>query len=105
MFEEGSAANRQTAVQVSPREGAAAADASETRPANTSGGPGAAAVSPAAPASGPNRPSATRQQISRFCSAVRVGTPIACGPEQAMHSARACIRANEAIKQQARLAV
>ena len=105
MFEEGSASSRPTAVQVSPRDGAPAADASETRPANTSSGPSAAAVSPAAAASGPNRPSATRQQISRFCSAVRVGTQVACGPEQAMHSARACIRANEAIKQRARLAV
>jgi hypothetical protein len=30
---------------------------------------------------------------------------VACGPEKAMDSARACIRANEAIKQKARLAV
>jgi hypothetical protein len=30
---------------------------------------------------------------------------VACGPEAAMHSARACIRANEAIQKQTRLAV
>ena len=104
LLEEGSAANRQTTVQVTPRDSGPAADASETRPGNTSAA-SAAAATPSAPAAGPGRPAATRQQISRFCSAVRVGTPVACGAEAAMHSARACIRANEAIQKQARLAV
>ena len=103
MFEEGTAANRQTTVQVSPRESGPSAESSETRPAHTSAA-SAAAPSPA-PTTGPGRPAATRQQISRFCAAVRVGTPLGCGPEEAMHSARACIRANEAIKKQTRLAV
>jgi predicted dehydrogenase len=101
LFEEGADAARQTGVQVSSRDNAPAADASETRPGNTSSAP-AAAATPASPA---NRPSATRQEISRFCSAVRVGTPVACGPREAMHSARACIRANEAIQKKARLDV
>ena len=43
--------------------------------------------------------------IQRFCSAVRVGTPLACGPDKAFDSARACIRANEAIKQKTRLTI
>ena len=105
LFEEGAGANRQTGVQVSSRENAPAADASETRPANTS----SSATPTAAPAGTPGMPaaraSATRQEISRFCSAVRVGTPVACGPQEAMHSARACIRANEAIQQKMRLDV
>jgi hypothetical protein len=41
--------------------------------------------------------------IQRFCAAVRVGTPVSCGPEKAFDSARACIRANDAIKQKARV--
>jgi len=107
LFEEGAAAARQTGVQISPREGVAAAEASETRPGNTSAASVAGAAgmttnagTPAAPA---GRPPATRQEISRFCAAVRVGTPVACGPYEAMHSARACIRANEAIQKKTRL--
>ena len=34
-----------------------------------------------------------------------VGTPLACGPDKAFDSATACIRANDAIKQKARLSV
>ena len=100
LFEEGAAAARQTGVQVSSRENAPAADASETRPGNAS-----AASAPAATTASAARPSATRQEISRFCAAVRVGTPVACGPVEAMHSARACIRANEAIQKKMRLDV
>jgi hypothetical protein len=43
--------------------------------------------------------------IQRFCAAVRVGTPLSCGPDKAFDSARACIRANEAIKQKTRLTI
>ncbi|HXG73028.1 MAG TPA: hypothetical protein VNJ04_20735, partial [Gemmatimonadaceae bacterium] len=38
-------------------------------------------------------------------TAVRGGAPVACGPLEASHSARACIRGNEAIKQKKRLDV
>jgi predicted dehydrogenase len=44
-------------------------------------------------------------EISRWCAAIRTGKPIECGPERAMHSAKACIRATEAIEQQKRLLV
>ena len=104
LFEEGEGAARQTGVQVSSRENAPAADASETRPGNTSSAPTPAAAAGAA-AAGASRAPATRQEISTFCSAVRVGTPLACGPQEAMHSARACIRANEAIQKKMRLDV
>jgi predicted dehydrogenase len=102
LFEEGSAENRETGVQISARDSGPAADSSETRPGNTGGA--ATAVTPA-DAPGGARPAATRQEISRFCAAIRVGTPLACGPREAMHSARACILANEAIQQKARLNV
>jgi predicted dehydrogenase len=46
-----------------------------------------------------------REEISRFCAAVRVGTPLLVGPEQALVSARACIRANESVAQQQRLTI
>ena len=39
----------------------------------------------------------TRREIERFCAAVRVGAPLGCGPEKAIASARACLRANEEI--------
>ena len=57
-------------------------------------------VGPGDPAA---RPSATRLQMRRFCSAIRVGTPLACGPDKAIGSASACIGANEAIKTKARV--
>jgi hypothetical protein len=49
------------------------------------------------------RPLSTRTQIQRFCAAIRVGTPLGCGPDKAFESARACITANEAMKQKTRL--
>ena len=51
------------------------------------------------------RPQATRFQMQRFCSAIRVGTPLACGPDKAFGSARACIRANEAIRTKTRITI
>jgi len=103
LFHEGSAASRQTAVEVSAARGAAA-DTSETRPDTTAPAAGGSATAIAGPPA-TARPSATSEEISRFCAAVRTGTPVACGPREAVHSARACIRANEAIKQQTRLSV
>ncbi|HXG70983.1 MAG TPA: hypothetical protein VNJ04_10300, partial [Gemmatimonadaceae bacterium] len=106
---EGSAAARQTGVQVSPREGVAAAEASETRPGSTAAASKAGAAGmttkSATPLGASARPPATRQELSRFCAAVRGGAPVACGPLEASHSARACIRGNEAIKQKKRLEV
>ena len=61
------------------------------------------AAAPSAAGDPAARPSATRLQMRRFCSAIRVGTPLACGPDKAIGSARACIGANEAIKTRARV--
>jgi predicted dehydrogenase len=99
LFEE-SAAGRQTGVQVTPRDTSGAADASETRPPAAPG-----ATTQVGSTTGSSRPSASRQEISRFCAAVRVRTPLACGPREALHSARACIRANEAVEKGTRLVV
>jgi predicted dehydrogenase len=101
LFEEGGS-GRQTGIDVTPAGKGAAAQSSETMASNTNQGvTRASAPSPAGdPAA---RPSATRLQMRRFCSAIRVGTPLACGPDKAIGSARACIGANEAIKTRTRV--
>ncbi len=42
-----------------------------------------------------DRVSAYGLEIAGFCSAIRTGTPLRCGPERALKSATACILANE----------
>jgi predicted dehydrogenase len=95
LFDE-DAGGRQTAVEVSSTPGGAGVEASETKPANN--GP---ATTAALTSAGPDesvRASATELEISAFCSAIRVGTPLKCGPQRAFESARACIAACETAK-------
>jgi predicted dehydrogenase len=101
VFEEG---NREgaTSIAVAPQTAGPAAVSSETQAANTN--QAAAQASSTTPVAF-ERPRSTRLQIQRFCSAIRVGTPLACGPDKAVDSARACIRANESIQQKARLTI
>jgi predicted dehydrogenase len=101
LFEEGGS-GRQTGIEVTPAGRGAGAQSSETMAANTNQGATRAAA-PSAAGDAAARPSATRLQMRRFCSAIRVGTPLACGPDKAIGSARACIGANEAIKTKARV--
>jgi predicted dehydrogenase len=100
LFEE-EAGKRSTAISVAPRDAGAAALSSETMMGNTNAG-AASAPGAATQATGP-RP--TRVEIQRFCSAIRVGTPLGCGPDKAIGSAVPCIKANEAMKQKTRLKV
>jgi predicted dehydrogenase len=100
LFEE-SSTGRQTGIEVTAAGQAAAAQSSETMAANTNQGAGSATSTASADAA--IRPAATRLQMRRFCSAIRAGTPLACGPEKAMGSARACLAANQAIKTRARV--
>jgi predicted dehydrogenase len=100
-FEEGDREGA-TSISVTPQGNGPAAVSSETQAANTN--QRAAQASTVTPALF-DRPRSTRLQIQRFCSAIRVGTPLACGPEKAFDSARACIRANESINQKARLTI
>jgi predicted dehydrogenase len=104
LFEEGDS-RRPTGIEVTPAATGAVAQSSETMAANTKQ---AGTRSSSSSASGDDttvRPPATRIQMQRFCSAIRVGTPLACGPDKAFGSARACIRANEAIKTKSRVTV
>jgi predicted dehydrogenase len=100
LFDE-EASKRSTAISVSPREGGAVAQSSETMAGNRN----TAGASAAAAASAQAGPRPIRMEIQRFCSAIRTGKPVACGPDKAIASARPCIRANEAIKQKNRLLI
>jgi predicted dehydrogenase len=92
LFNEGDGENaRATTIELTPKANGPALDASESRPANAPSTSNATSVGPG------GRPSATRFEVARFCEAIRVGKPVACGPERALHSARACILANESI--------
>ncbi len=103
LFEEG--APRGTGIEVASRGGAPTAQSSETITGATADplapAAGAAPATPGAAQQAPATPTQrripTRRQIERFCAAIRVGTPLGCGPDRAMASARACIRANEVI--------
>jgi predicted dehydrogenase len=102
LFEEGS--GRRTGVEVTPAGMGPVAQSSETMAANTNqAGARGASTSPGGATT--VRPPATRFQMQRFCSAIRVATPLACGPDKAFGSARACIGANEAIKTKARVRI
>jgi predicted dehydrogenase len=102
LFDEGGT-GAATAVEVAGTAGGAGVEASETKPANNAS-QGARSAVASVDMEG-TRASATELEISAFCSAVRVGTPLKCGPDRAFDSARACIAACEAAKANTRLTV
>lgn len=97
LFEEGGEGGP-TGVEVTQRLNQAVVDSSETRPAAAAGA--AQALTPDV-----QRPAATRQEISAFCSAIRTGSPLACGAQSAYESARACIHGNDAVARKSLLRV
>jgi predicted dehydrogenase len=103
LFDEGTK-KAATSIEVTAKGSGPALEASESRVADAGG---RQAVSNPAAGGGQNldRLAAYRNEISGFCSAIRSGTPLACGPDRAMHSAVACIRAFEAVEQKTRLTV
>jgi predicted dehydrogenase len=101
-FEEGGGGAgeaRGTSVEISGKAGGAAIDASETKAANN----GVPAKSAGTAVGTGKRTEPGELQISGFCSAIRNGTPLLCGPQKAMNSAKACIAGVDAIARQARL--
>jgi predicted dehydrogenase len=97
LFEEG--AGRSTGIDVALKDAEAVVDTTETRPGR---GP--------APLKGDageklDKKLPYRLEVSGFCSAVRTGKPLLCGPERAIHSAKACILANQAVEKRTRLAM
>jgi predicted dehydrogenase len=105
-FPEGDAGHA-TAVEVAAKtSGGAALDASESKPATQSStAPAPATGGASGGGESTERGIASRNEISRWAAAIRTGAPLLCGPEKAIHSAKACIVANEALKTNQRLKV
>ena len=97
LFNEGE--GQSTKVEVSPQTSGPVADASATRATDSPG----RSVAPSG--GGAEKSNAYRLEIAEFCSAVRTGSPIRCGPQKAMRTAIACLTANRAAEQRARLEI
>lgn len=95
LFEEGSRA--QTQIEVTPKAAGPALSASESRLVDAAGSRQAERRDRA------DRLAAYRTEVSAFCAAIRMRRPLAVGPERALHSARACLRAFDAVDQKTRL--
>jgi len=98
LFEEGQR-GQPTGVEATAKGAGPVLDASESRAADAAG------VAHSAVPTKIERAASYRLEISGFCSAIRVGKPLQCGPERAIHSATACIVANEAVAKKSRLMV
>ena len=102
LFEEGAPAGaaKATGVAVAPKAGPAGS-ASESRAADAAGaGRGVGAAS-----GGVDRLVSYRLEVSGFCSAIRTGTELKCGPERGLGSALACIAGFDAIEKKARVEI
>jgi predicted dehydrogenase len=99
LFPEAEAA-KATNLQVSPRGANAVLDASESRTADAAG---TRTVVSEGGDKVVDRLVGYKNEIAGFCAAIRTGAPLRCGPERALGSATACIRAYEAGDQKTRL--
>ena len=101
--------DKATNVEVSKKTSNPVLDASESRAADAAGrtvsGANNAAGFPGGGEQGADRLVPYRIEIAGFCSAIRTGTPLQCGPEQALKTTSACLTANEAIEKKTRLEV
>ena len=97
LFTEGKA--EPTGVEIAAKGTGPALEASESRAADAAG------QTQTGTAERVDRVQSYRNEISTFCSAIRTGRPLACGPERAVKSARACLRAYEAADRKTRLVV
>ena len=89
-----------TGVEVTAKAGPVGA-ASESRAKDAAG----SAVGAGALAGRGDRNLAYKNEVSGFCAAVRTGSPLKCGAERALGSARACITGFEAIDTQKRIEI
>lgn len=93
-------AARETGVTVASKAGPAGS-ASESRARDAAGsGKGVGAA-----AGGIDRLVSYRLQVSGFCSAVRTGSELKCGPQRARSAARACIAGFDAIQTKTRVQI
>jgi predicted dehydrogenase len=99
LFEEGGGA-RPTGIEVAASGSGPVLEASESRAADAAGQSiGGASTGNV------DRLLSYRHEISGFCSTIRTGVPLRCGPDKAMGSAVACLKAFDAIEQKTRLTV
>jgi hypothetical protein len=89
-------------LEVTPRSANAIIDASESRAADA-GNNNRTVKQEGGPDKVFERVAGYTNEISGFCSAIRSGTPLRCGPEKAKGSAAAIIRAFESHEQKQRL--
>jgi predicted dehydrogenase len=107
LFEEGAGAGsaaRSTGIEVASKASGPALEASESRIADAAGRQ-AARTQPAGDGVKLDRLASYRNEVSALCAAVRTGRPVLCGPDRAMHSALACLKADEAMRTKTRLLV
>jgi len=83
-----------TTIEVTKQSSNPVMDASESRSADAAG-----RTIDGARGEKMDRVAAYGLEIAGFCSAVRTGAPLRCGPERALKSATACILANESASQ------
>jgi predicted dehydrogenase len=88
-----------TQIEVGPKSGPVL-ETTESRPADASGRTASAAGGGGVDAGDPYK-----AEVHRWAAAIRTGQPVLCGPEKAALSAKACIRANQALEQGKRLEV
>jgi predicted dehydrogenase len=98
LFNEGDGAS--TKVEVSKQGPGPVADSSATRPADS--GP---RTVDAQTGSTVDKGSPYHNEVAEFCSAVRTGSPVRCGPEKAMKSAMSILTGNSSGEKQAKLQI
>jgi predicted dehydrogenase len=96
LFTEGE--GQSTRVEVSPKTSEPVADSSATRAADSPGRTVTATTQ-----SNTERNLAYRNEIAEFCSSIRTGSAVRCGPERAMRSAIAVLTANRSAEKHDRL--
>ena len=102
LFEEGGGA-RPTGIEVAAPGSGPVLEASESRAAAAAGRTTGGGV--AAGGGTTDRLLSYRNEISGFCATIRTGVPLGCGPDKAIGSAAACLRAFDAIERKTRLTV
>jgi len=98
LFNEGGTST--TRVEVSRQTPGPVADAAATRPADSPGR--TVNVSNQVTI---DRDISYRNEIAEFCSSIRTGAPVRCGPEKAMRSAIAILMANRSAENHQRLEI
>lgn len=101
--------DKATNIEVTKRTSNPVLDASESRVADaagrTVGGAQSTAAGPGGGEQGSDRLVPYQIEIASFCSAIRTGSPLRCGPEQGLKTTIACLTANESIDKKTRLEV